>query len=88
MTSKSLFTLLFILCISCYHAPTNTIRYPDTSKNHKISDTYFGTTVTDPYRWLEDDNSPETAQWVKEQNNITFQYLQQISVSLFLIVSR
>jgi len=79
MTSKSLFTLLFILCISCYHAPTNTIRYPDTSKNHKISDTYFGTTVTDPYRWLEDDNSPETAQWVKEQNNITFQYLQQIS---------
>ena len=38
MTSKSLFTLLYILCISCYHAPTNTIRYPDTSKNHNISD--------------------------------------------------
>jgi prolyl oligopeptidase len=41
-------------------------------------DTYFGVTVPDPYRWLEDDNSPETAEWVEQQNSVTFSYLEQI----------
>jgi prolyl oligopeptidase len=41
-------------------------------------DTYFGVTVHDPYRWLEDDNSPETAEWVEQQNSVTFNYLEQI----------
>jgi prolyl oligopeptidase len=41
-------------------------------------DTYFGVTVSDPYRWLEDDNSPETAEWVEQQNSVTFSYLEQI----------
>lgn len=42
------------------------------------SDDYFGQTVADPYRWLEDDNSPNTQQWVSEQNALTFDYLGQI----------
>ena len=42
------------------------------------SDTIFGTAVPDPYRWLEDDMSEETAEWVKEQNNLTFGYLAAI----------
>src|SRR6185312_7139418 len=35
-------------------------------------------TVSDPYRWLEDDNSPETATWVEAQNKVTFGYLDSI----------
>ena len=38
-------------------------------------DTYFGTQVADPYRWLEDTDSPETKQWVEAENALTFQYL-------------
>jgi len=51
--------------------------YPKTRATDQ-TDTYFGVKVPDPYRWLEDDNSAETAQWVKEQNKLTFGYLEQI----------
>ncbi len=51
--------------------------YPPTRKTETV-DTYFGTTVADPYRWLEDDYSEETKAWVKAQNEVTFKYLAQI----------
>ena len=51
--------------------------YPEVRKD-SISDDYFGTIVNDPYRWLEDDRSEETADWVKAQNEVTFDYLSQI----------
>jgi prolyl oligopeptidase len=54
-----------------------TIDYPESKKVDTV-DTYFGTEVADPYRWLEDDRSEETAQWVEAQNEVTFDYLQQI----------
>jgi prolyl oligopeptidase len=50
-------------------------RFPKT-KQVDVSDIYFGQTIKDPYRWLEDDNSKETAEWVKNQNNYTQSYLQ------------
>lgn len=53
--------------------------YPKTEKRDS-SDTYFGTKVQDPYRWLEDDMSKETADWVKAQNKFTFDYLSQIEM--------
>ncbi|ATD03369.1 MAG: prolyl oligopeptidase [Pseudoalteromonas tetraodonis] len=55
----------------------NSLDYPETKKG-TVVDTYFGENVADPYRWLEDDMSDETAQWVKTQNNLTFSYLEQI----------
>ena len=51
--------------------------YPQTEKVDSV-DTYFGTTVEDPYRWLEDDNSEETKAWVKAQNEVTNSFLEQI----------
>ncbi|MBB5213194.1 prolyl oligopeptidase family serine peptidase [Microbulbifer hydrolyticus] len=51
--------------------------YPQTRKDDVV-DSYFGTQVADPYRWLEDDRSEETEAWVKAQNQVTFSYLEQI----------
>ena len=53
------------------------LEYPETRKGNTV-DTYFGTEVKDPYRWLEDDRSAETEAWVKAQNKVTFSYLNQI----------
>lgn len=53
------------------------ITYPVTKKGHTI-DTYFGTKVADPYRWLEDDQSRETKAWIAAQNRITQNYLSKI----------
>ncbi|WP_139683557.1 prolyl oligopeptidase family serine peptidase [Vibrio tasmaniensis] len=52
-------------------------QYPITNKQI-VSDDYFGQIIEDPYRWLEDDRSDETAQWVASQNAVTFDYLAQI----------
>ncbi len=53
------------------------LNYLETKKVDTI-DTYFGTEVKDPYRWLEDDRSEETEQWVTAQNKTTFGYLDNI----------
>ncbi len=53
------------------------LNYPETKKVDTV-DTYFDTEVKDPYRWLEDDRSEETEQWVATQNKVTFGYLENI----------
>ncbi|AUT01199.1 S9 family peptidase [Nostoc sp. CENA543] len=52
--------------------------YPDTQKIDQIDD-YHGTSVADPYRWLEDPDSEATKSWVEAQNQITFAYLEKIT---------
>ncbi|MFZ3406240.1 prolyl oligopeptidase family serine peptidase [Vibrio chagasii] len=52
-------------------------QYPITNKQI-VSDDYFGQIIEDPYRWLEDDRSDQTAEWVASQNAVTFDYLAQI----------
>ena len=51
--------------------------YPDTHRGDVVED-YHGTPVADPYRWLEDPDSAETAAWVAAENEVTFDYLRQI----------
>ena len=55
------------------------LKYPETKKG-EIVDDYHGTKVADPYRWLEDANSPETQAWVEKQNEVTFGLLRSIPV--------
>ena len=74
----SLLFITIIAMISCTQKPKIKVEaYPQTKKTD-VTDTYFGTEVADPYRWLENDTSAETAEWVKQQNMVTFGYLEQI----------
>ncbi|HEU5290624.1 MAG TPA: S9 family peptidase, partial [Cyclobacteriaceae bacterium] len=52
--------------------------YPETQKVDTV-DTYFGAQVPDPYRWLENDTTQQTADWVTAQNKVTFSYLDNIT---------
>lgn len=67
----------FIACQTNKKREPIVVNYPTTQKVDTV-DTYFGTEVPDPYRWLEDDRSPETEAWVKTQNKTTFGYLDSI----------
>ena len=53
------------------------IEYPKTPRGDQVDD-YFGTKVPDPYRWLENNDSKEVADWVEAENKVTFTYLDQI----------
>ena len=76
-----LFPAALLLLVACNQTPNNAnsekMNYPQTRMDNTV-DTYFGTQIADPYRWLEDDRSAETAEWVKQQNNFTFGYLSKI----------
>ena len=54
-----------------------TVNYPETKKVDTVDD-YFGVKIADPYRWLENDTSAETAEWVVKQNEVTNGYLAKI----------
>ena len=71
-------TLFFISCKTEPKAESPmALNYPETKQVDTITN-YFGTDVKDPYRWLEDDKSDETAAWVESQNKVTFGYLDKI----------
>ena len=82
-----LFTLTAVLFLTaCKNKKDSTlsafkaidVKYPTTKKDTTVKDNYFGTEVADPYRWLENDSSAETAEWVKAQNEVTNGFLAQI----------
>ena len=74
-------SIIGIFMVSCNNSESQKhiekLTYPTTKKVDTITD-YFGTKLNDPYRWLEDDMSPETEAWVGEQNKVTFDYLAKI----------
>lgn len=63
--------------VSSLSINAQTVNYPVTKKTDVVND-YHGVKVADPYRWLEDDNSAETKDWVKAENKVTRQYLDAI----------
>ncbi|MBN8703860.1 MAG: S9 family peptidase [Bacteroidetes bacterium] len=77
---SSLVIANLLLIVACKNSTTKTesMVYPKTAKVD-TTDTYFGVKVADPYRWLEDDNSAETKEWTKQQNELTFSYLSKIT---------
>ena len=77
MKNQILTIIVMAILISCNGPVKRKIVYHVTKKGD-IVDSYFGTKVHDPYRWLEDDKSEETAAWVKDQNKVTFGYLESI----------
>lgn len=78
---RKIFMPIAAICLlaSCDDGQKNqtTLTYPETKQVDSV-DTYFDTEVRDPYRWLEDDRSDETGEWVKAQNELTFGYLEDI----------
>lgn len=72
---KAGFILLFMFTVSMLQAQQ--LRYPQTRKTDQ-QDNYHGTTVKDPYRWLETDTAEEVKSWVEAQNAVTFDYLKKI----------
>jgi len=80
MKSTILPVALALMLIGCDQEQKKeklTLTYPETRQDETV-DTYFGEEVADPYRWLEDDMSDETGEWVRAQNEVTFDYLDQI----------
>ena len=78
--STALFALLLAACGTATERTTTVekITYPETRKDSTAGDSLHGTWVPDPYRWLENDTSAETAAWVKAQNTVTNAFLAKI----------
>ena len=79
---KSIFVIAILISpffgIAQHTSPINkSMNYPLTTKTD-VFDTYFGTKINDPYRWLEDDRSAETKAWVEAENKVTQGYLSGI----------
>lgn len=72
-------TLIFAASLVACQGAMAQFNYPKTKKVDVVDD-YFGTKVPDPYRWLENDTSKETARWVAEENKVTEDYLSKISL--------
>ena len=75
--TRRLAALLTAGALSCTLIFAQKLQYPNTRRGDQV-DTYFGEKITDPYRWLEDENAPETTRWVEDENKVTFAYLDQI----------
>ena len=74
MKSIFIYTVIHLLLPAFLFAQ---YKYPETKKEN-VTDNYFGTVVADPYRWLEDDNSAATKDWVTQQNKLSFGFLDKI----------
>jgi len=74
-------SLILVAVAACERATSQAasprLSYPITKKDDVVDD-YFGTKVADPYRWLENLDSPDVARWVAAENVVTFDYLAKL----------
>jgi len=77
ITRLTLLAALGLFFLQC-NSQVEILNYPVTNKVDQTN-TYFGTVVKDPYRWLENDTSAETRKWVLAQASFTENYLSKIS---------
>ena len=68
---------VLLACIAASAAVAGSFEYPETARGDMVDD-YYGTKVADPYRWLEDTDSKETAAWVKAQNRVSLPFLGKL----------
>jgi prolyl oligopeptidase len=84
MKNIILTTTVLLFLIACNQKSAETdfkkidVKYPIAQKDSSVKDIYFGTTVADPYRWMENDTAANTIAWVKEENKVTDAYLASI----------
>ncbi len=84
MKNIFLTTSALLLLVACNQNSAETdfkkieVKYPIAQKDSTVKDIYFGTTVADPYRWMENDTSAQTNAWVKAENEVTDAYLASI----------
>lgn len=76
ITMSVVVAMVFVNCTGTMKIKS--LPYPTARVDTTVVDNYHGVSVADPYRWLEDDNSQETAQWVEAENAVTNDYLSQI----------
>jgi prolyl oligopeptidase len=67
--------LIAVVTVALLATQPARLTYPPTTKGD-VADDYHGTRVADPYRWMEDLESPDVARWIKAQNDVTFGYLE------------
>jgi prolyl oligopeptidase len=72
-----MFRAAFLVALIAATAFSQPLEYPSAKKG-KVVDDYFGTKVPDPYRWLENPDSPETIAWVEAENKITSAYMAKL----------
>ena len=75
--SYLLLIILFLIVFALHNKAPERVKYPK-SKTDLIVDTYFDTTIVDPYRWLEVESSGETKAWVGKQNSLTDSYMKRV----------
>ena len=76
MKKLFLFTLSGLLSVSSWVSAQN-IKYPKTDTIKQVDD-YFGTKISDAYRWLENDTAKAVMQWVDQENAVTEGYLSTV----------
>ncbi len=77
MNKPSAITILVLSALFFTSVMAQKIEYPKAKKIDQIDD-YHGTKVSDPYRWLENPDAPESREWIEAQNKLTFGFLEQI----------
>ncbi|MFN7116118.1 MAG: prolyl oligopeptidase family serine peptidase [Saprospiraceae bacterium] len=85
MPSRFLLLILMVYWSACTMSEKKTpsfkvipITYPNTPRDTTIADTLYGKRISDPYRWLENSNTPATRDWIIQQQTQTEKYLNQI----------